>query len=620
MTNTPDSLLAQALALHQRHELEGARALLEQALAADPRHAGALHALGVIRAQGGDAAAALGCFDRAIACDPAHDMAHFNRGIALTELGRTDEALRSYERALEIRPGFAKARSNLAVLMKRSGRRDARTEAIAAAVAGWSAEACQQQGVRLLDEDRHAEALAYLDLALEKSPGLAEAHCCRGIALKQLGQTERAIAAYRRSIELKPGLAQAHYNLAMILHEQGLHDEALAASERAIAIRSDYAKAHSQRGNSLLALGRLDEALAAYDRALALDPAFAVGWSNRGVALQAMNRLREALASYDRAQALDPAYAENRWNRAVCLLLAGDFIQGWPEYEWRWRHPGLRLYGGKHPMSEPRLTAGADLRGKTVLLYAEQGLGDTLQFCRYAALVAQRGARVWLQVQHALQPLLQGLEGVERVFSNLEALPAFDLQCPLLSLPAVFGTTLDRVPASLPYIRPSPQKLQAWRQRLGTPRRRRIGLVWSGSPKHRGDRSRSISLADLLPLLGVDADFFSLQKELRPEDAQTLRATPALGHYGDQLLDFSDTAALCELMDGVVSVDTSVAHLAGAMDKPLSLLLPFAPDWRWMLERPDTPWYPRARLYRQPVSGDWASVIARVGTDLARAT
>ncbi|MCE2999068.1 MAG: tetratricopeptide repeat protein [Betaproteobacteria bacterium] len=390
-------------------------------LAADLRHAGALHALGVIRAQSGDAAAALDYFDRAIACDSGHDMAYFNRGIAL----------------------------------------------------------------------------------------------------KQLGQTERAITVYRFSIGLKPGLAQAYYNLAMILHEQGLHDEALADSERAIPIRPDYAKTHSQRGNSLLALDHPEELPTAYDRALALDPAFSLGWCNRGVLLQAMNRLREAL---------DPAHAEDRWNRAVCLLLAGDFIQGWPEYEWRWRHPGLRLYGGKHSMSEPRLTAGADLRGKTVLLYVEQRLGDTLQFCQNAARVGQRGARVWLQVQHALQPLLQGLEGVERVFSNRDELPVFDLQCPLLSLPAVFGATLDSVPARESYIQPSSSKLQTWRERLGPARRWRIGLVWSGSPKHRGDCSRSIALSALLPLFTLDAYLFSLQKELRFEDAQTLGVTPGLSH------------------------------------------------------------------------------------------
>lgn len=610
-------LMEQGLALHRSNDLAGARSRFGQVLAIDPQHAEALHALGVISAQGGEPDAALGYFDRAIASDSGHAMAHFNRGIALMELQRVDEAISSYQRALEIRPDFDKARTNLRVAMKRAGRSDDKAGALAVA-ANWSASACQKHGVKLLDADKHEQALAFFDLALAKSPDMAEAHCCRGIALKVLGQPALAIAAYTRAIELKPDLAQAHYNLGMVLQAEGRHRESLAAYDRAIAVYPAYTKAHSNRGNLLLEIGRYDEALAGYDRALEFDPRFAVAWSNRGVVLQAMNRLQEALASYDRAVELDPDYAENRWNRAVCLLLGGDFSRGWPEYEWRWRNPKLRLYGGKHPLHEPRLTADADLHGKTVLLYAEQGLGDTLQFCRYVPLLAARGARVLLQAQAALLPLLRDLEGVAEVFSNNDQLPAFDLQCPLLSLPAVFGTDLDTVPSPGRYIHPSPAKLQAWRQRLGPARGRRIGLVWSGSPKHSGDRKRSITLADLLPLLELDAEFFSLQKELRPADQKTLDGTAAIRHFGDELHDFGDTAALCELMDHVVSVDTSVAHLAGALDKPVSILLPFAPDWRWMLDRGDTPWYPRTRLYRQPLAGDWAAVIKTLRGDLQR--
>jgi len=611
------ALLEQGLTLHRRNDPAGAQARFEQIITADPEHTEALHALGVISAQGGNPAQALDYFDRAIASDPGHVMAHFNRGIALMELRRVDEAIASYERVLEIRPGFDKARTNLRVAMKRAGRSPETARALALA-SGWTAAACQQHGVKLLDAGKAEEALAFFDLALTKSADMAEAHCCRGIALKALGQPVLAIAAYMQAIGLQPELAQAHYNLGMVLQAEGRHREALAAYDRAIEVHPAYAKAYNNRGNLLLELGRHEEALAGYDQALDFDPRFAVAWSNRGVVLQAMNRLPEALASYDRAAELDPDYAENRWNRAVCLLLSGDFSRGWTEYEWRWRNPKLRLYGGKQPLQESRLTADTDLRGRTVLLYAEQGLGDTLQFCRYVPLVAARGARVLLQVQAALLPLLRDLEGVVAVFSGDDPLPAFELQCPLLSLPAVFATNPDTVPSPGRYIHPPPLKLQAWRQRLGPARGRRIGLVWSGSPKHRGDSRRSITLADLLPLLELDAEFFSLQKELRPADQTTLNQTPALRYFGDELHDFSDTAALCELMDHVVSVDTSVAHLAGALDKPVSILLPFAPDWRWMLERGDTPWYPRTRLCRQRQAGDWRSVIEILRTELQR--
>jgi len=617
MTAQTAALMEQGLALHRRNDLAGARARFEQVLAADPQHAEALHALGVISAQGGEPAAALGYFDRAIVCDPGYAMAHFNRGIALMELQRLDEAIESYQRAIEIKPDFDKARTNLRVAMKRAGLELPRPPELQAATS-WTAEACQRRGVKLLDAGRREDALALFDLALAKSPQFAEAHCCRGIALKALGQPALAIEAYGQAIRFKPGLPAAHYNLAMVLHAEGRLGESRAAYDRAIVLNPAYAKAYNNRGKLLLDQGRFEEALADYQRAREINPDSAAFWCNCGVALQALNRSTEALACYQQALERQPDFAENRWNRALCLLLSGNFESGWAEYEWRWRHPRLRLFAGRQPPATPRLTADTDPRGRTVLLYAEQGLGDTLQFCRYVPLLAARGARVLLQAQASLLPLLSGLEGVAGVCTYQEKLPAHDLQCPLLSLPAVFGTRLDTVPSPGRYLRTTPDKLQAWRDRLGPARKRRIGLAWTGSTAHSGDRWRSVTLADLLPLLELDAEFFSLQKELRVADETTLRATPALRHFGEDLRDFSDTAALCELMDHVVSVDTSVAHLAGALDKPVSILLPFSPDWRWMLDRDDTPWYPRTRLYRQQVAGDWAAVIENLRRDLQR--
>jgi tetratricopeptide (TPR) repeat protein len=362
-------------------------------------------------------------------------------------------------------------------------------------------------------------------------------------------------------------------------------------------------------------LGKKHTALASYDRALKLRPDFAVVLLNRGRTLHDLKRFDEALASYDRALKLRPDFAEAHFNEALCRLLIADFDRGWEKHESRWGIERLRT--AKRNFVQPLWTKGDDVRGKTILLHAEHGFGDAIQFCRYVPLVVERGARVILEVHRPLRELMTTLTSAAQIVSRGDPLPDFDMHCPLLSLPLAFGTRLETIPCPTLYLRASPQALVNWDARLASRKHRaRIGLAWSGRPGHLNDHNRSIRLSCLLSLLDINATFVSLQRDVRPEDATVLRNQGDLLHFGDELETFADTAALISTLDLVVSVDTSVAHLAGALAKPVWLMLPFIADWRWLLDREDSPWYPTVRLFRQDETRAWDSVIARVRSAL----
>jgi hypothetical protein len=399
--------------------------------------------------------------------------------------------------------------------------------------------------------------------------------------------------------------------LSALAARRGEWEECVRLATRALAVDPDHVEVLGNRGAALRMLDRYDEALADYERAMALAPGAADILNNRGVALAALNRHGEALASYDRALALKPEYARARFNRALSHLVMGDFARGWPDHEARWT--GSDTQGTARSFPQPPLTDLAAVRGKTVLLHAEQGLGDMIQYVRYVPLLKARGATVILEVHGPLKEMMSGVEGVDRAFALEENLPPFDFHCAVVSLPLVFATRLDSIPARVPYLRALPEYVERWRARLGEPTRPRVGLAWSGSTTLRNDRHRSISLTRLAPLLREDCTFVALQKDIRAADREALEGSGML-HFEDELADFRDTAALASLLDVVVSVDTSIAHLAGALGKPLWLLLPFSPDWRWLLDREDSPWYPTASLFRQPRIGDWDSVVSRVAS------
>ena len=422
---------------------------------------------------------------------------------------------------------------------------------------------------------------------------------------------------FGKAAKVEPGNAAAHYCLGLALHEGGRADSAVISFRRAITLKANYAEAHFCLGNSLLELNRLDDALASYDAAIALKADYADAYSNRGVVLKNMRRIEDAIASFDRAIALRPDFARAYCNRGFTLLLAGRLRAGWADNEWR-----LALKGGQRAPKPTRYTPQRWLQdesasGKTFLVRCEQGFGDTLQFCRYAAGIAGAGGTVILEVQPPLKELLARLEGVAKVIARGEPPPPFDYEYPIMSLPLIFATDLDSIPASARYVRSDPAKVRGWHERLGAPQGPRIGLAWSGSPTHADDRNRSIPLAELLAQLPHGFQYVGLQKELREGDRQTLRASGRVIDTSEHLTDFSETAALCDCMDLTISVDTSVAHLSGALGKPTWLLVPFNPEWRWLLDRGDTPWYPSMTLHRQQRFGSWRETLRRLAAALS---
>jgi hypothetical protein len=356
--------------------------------------------------------------------------------------------------------------------------------------------------------------------------------------------------------------------------------------------------------------------LQSYQQAIALQPDFLDALVNCSTLLKEMMDLDGSMAMNQRALSLDPECSGAHLNLAICHLLRGEFAEGFTHYEWRWKTE--QLQSAVRHFTAPLWTGAQSLSGQTILLHAEQGLGDTVQFCRYAAQLKAMGARVLMEVQAPLLPLLHSLAGVDVWLSQGDALPPFDYHCPLLSLPRALQTGPESVPAQVPYLFADPELVAEWGRRLGPPRRQRVGLVWSGRPEHKNDHNRTMSLVQLAPILAGPAEFHCLQKEFRPADLAWDPAAKGVQLWADSLHSFADTAALIMHMDWVIAVDTSVAHVAAALGKPVWLMLPYSPDWRWLLGRDDSPWYPGMRLFRQDASGDWTGVVARLSDALSR--
>jgi tetratricopeptide (TPR) repeat protein len=580
------ALLRQALALHQRGQLTQAQSNYEAILALQPQHFDALNMLGVIALQKGAPMAALALFGKAIEADPQSAVGHFNRGTAQQQLNQAQNALASYDRALAIKPDYAESHCNRGLMLSK--------------LRQWDA------------------ALASYDRALVIKPDFAQALFNRGVVLEALERWQEALNGYEQAVLLEPGLAEGHCNQGRVLAQLDRWEPALASYDKAIAIQPQFAEAHFNRGLVLSKLLQAEAALASFDRSIALRADFPEAHYNRGLVLANLKQVDEALASYDKAISLRPGYVEAHQNRSWMLLLTGELARGWIDYEWRWKEPDGTDIRHKRNFRRPLWTGEESIAGKTILLHAEQGLGDTIQFSRYAKRVAALGARVILEVQRALAPLLERLHGVSGLIMQGSALPDFDIQCPLLSLPLSFKTALDSIPSVAGDLEADSSKVAHWREVLGEKRLPRVGLVWSGSPLHKNDQNRSIPVSEMIGHLPEGFQYVCLQKDLRENDRQALKSSPGILTFVDGLNDFSDTAALCACMDIIVSVDTSVAHLAGALGLETWILLPYHADWRWLLNREDSPWYPSVRLYRQDNAGEWQGVLARLRADLLR--
>ncbi len=647
------TLLQQGLSSHRSGLLLEAKSLYQQILKLNPNHFDALQLCAAVDTQTQNWTSALKLFEQALHINPKNAAVYFNQGIVLQELKRFDEALDSYINATELKNDYAQAYANMGIVHIQLNQLPDAVQCFDKAIEFQNDDANSyfNRGVALKELGRMNDAILSYDRAIELERNYPEAFSNKGIAQQSLGRLDEALQNFNKAISLKSDFAEAYSNRSIVLQKQGRLDEALRSCDQAIEIKADYAQAYSNRGSILSELERLDEAKIALIYALELNPNYpeayynlgvvfkkltllnealinfdcaikykhdyAEAHYNKGVVLSEMLRLDEGLISYDEAIKLDPEYTAAHWNKSLTLLLKGDFYNGFRGYEWRWKNEkdsDLIHNASFHS----KLWLGAEsLEGKKLFIRCEQGLGDTLQFCRYTKMATEHGASVTLEVQRPLLKLLNTLEGVRELHPLGSPLPDFDFQCPTLSLPLAFKTNLEDIPNKTPYIKSNRVKREEWAQRLGLKSKPRVGLVWSGSTAHKNDQNRSIPLADLNPFLPDLFEYICLQNEIRDIDSGTLRVSN-IKNYSDLLIDFEDTAALCDLMDLVICVDTSVAHLAGALGKKTWILLPYAPDWRWMLGRTDSPWYSSVRLYRQQSAGDWRGLFKTIEHDISK--
>jgi tetratricopeptide (TPR) repeat protein len=670
----PETTVEQAIQIavqhHQAGRMAEAEGFYRQVLAIQPKHADALHLLGVVAAQTNRHDLAIKLIREAIAVNPSAAEFYSNLGKAYQAKGRPHDAMIAY--------------NNLGNLLGAQRRFDEAVEAYRTAIRldPNYAGAHYNMGIALWEKGEFDKAIDAYRQALRIKPDFDSAYNNLGNALKRMGRVEEAIDAYRKALSLNANYPDAQTNLGVSLLEKGFVDEAIAAHSQAIQLEPQRAQFRYNLGVALAAARRFDDAIDAYRHAIRLDPNSAEAHYNLGHIFGHRGELDTAVESYERAIQLKPQWPEPHYNLALTLLLQENFERGWTEYEWRW---GAKDFPSRLVQRGRPQWDGSNLEGKTILLHAEQGLGDTVQFIRYAPLVAKRGGRVMVECAPDLARLIASVEGVAEVVTKYPP-PPFDVHCPLLSLPGIFATRVDSIPADVPYVRAEPDDVKAWAKQLtrgtggppvslqqehgraahATPavksalsdssvgralpaiepfggqcppytersasvrgadptsmaRRRdplRIGLAWAGQPSHKNDRNRSMSLSQLGPLAhSTNATFYSLQKGSAAAEAARPPARMNLVDWTAEIRDLADTAALMSHMDLIITVDTVVAHLAGALGKPVWVMLPNNPDWRWMRNREDSPWYPTMRLFRQNAAGDKAEVIARMAQSLER--
>lgn len=578
-------------AFRRLKKLDQAVASLRQALRLQPDLAEAHNNLGIALVEQGQLAAAVDSFQTALALKPDYPEACFNLATALHARGDLEATIFNLQRALQLKPDFAAAYNSLGVALKCAGRlNDAAVnlQQVLRLQPDFSAAYCNLGSVQI-DQGQFDDAVISLQHALRLQPELAAAHYNLGLAFLNMGRPAESIPCLQQALRLRPDFAEAQLNLALAFRNREEPNAIIARFQRAVQLKPDSAAAHNNLGNALLQEGRLDEAVASLEQALHFKP----------------------------------DYAEARQNLGMAWLLGGNYEQGWPEYEWRLQCKPTAL-----PQFEQPRWDGSPLEGRTVLLLAEQGLGDTLQFIRYTTLVRDRGGRVLAAIPNSLRPLLSRCAGIDQFTSSNfsppacpASLPEFDVYCPLLSLPGILQTTLATIPADVPYLFADADLKCHWQQELNNFSSFRIGIAWQGDPHFWADRQRSIPLARFAPLVRFDGvQVFSLQKGFGTEQLEAFTERSAVVELGSRLDvrdgAFMDTAAIMESLDLVITSDTAIAHLAGGLGVPVWVVLPFAPDWRWLLYRDDSPWYPSMRLFRQTESGNWDEVFERLVAEL----
>ncbi len=616
--DTPEAYFQAGLRLLQAGQFTQAEQCGRQALTMDQGHADSLHLMGMLCVASKQYDLAIEWFAMAIRQRP--DVADYfaNLGMALERKGRLDEAIKSYDRALMLQPDQIEIWLRMAELLQRQQRFDEAIKSFDRAVTLDNARAdiWYRMGELLKQQQRTDEAILSFDQALKVKPDYREAANASGLLYLAANRYEEALARFTTSAELDPGDAGAFNFMSCCQWPMRRHDDALANARKAHALAPRNPEITKNVGLLLQRFDRQEEALPWFDKALALRADFPSALDDRATTLFALRRIDEAFASIERAVTLAPETPDHRWNRALLQLLVGNFDQGWQGREWGRQSTTVSFVDRK--FAQPHWFGEEPIAGKTILLHSDEGLGDTIQYSRYAAMVAKLGARVILEVEAPLQALLTGLEGVSLCLPKNAELPDFDLHCPIGGLPLAFRTRLETIPASASYLPPLPEaRLAAWRERLGAHDRLRVGLVWSGNPLHTNDRNRSTSLRQMSVIFDDRARFYSLQKDPHPEDKATLQQRGDVVDLTEHLTDFVETAALISQLDLVITVDTSVAHLAAALGRPTWILLPRTPDYRWLLDRDDSPWYPSVRLFRQDERRSYGITLARVRGALA---
>lgn len=631
------NLLQEALKLHQVGDLASAIIFYNKIIDEQSDNAMVYYNLGLALQGSGRADHATASYRKATELKPDYTDAHYNLANTLRGQSKINEAVVSYRQAVFLKPDNPEMHCNLGAALQESGKLDEAIVNYTQAIALDSnyAMAHCNLGSALYETGNLDDAVASYNRAIELKPDFAMAHSNLGTALKDLCKLNQAVECYRKAIAIKPDYAEAYNNLGAALLEQREFEEAVICHNRAIAIKPEYAEAYNNLGTVLQELCKLDDAIANYKKAIALKPGFAEAHNNLGTALQGSGKLEEALVSYKQAIVLKPDFTLAHVNKSFILLLTQNFKEGWQEFKWR-----LNIKGRSVTTSEQLMWDGKPLNDKTIFVHTEQGFGDTIQFVRYLPMVKGQGGRVIIECQQNLYRLLRNCKGIDEIVEKNSAnilSRQSDVHIHLLDLPGIFKTTLKSIPSHIPYITPDPILVDQWAARLNVDDGFRIGIVWAGNLHHTRDRNRSCSLAHFAILAEVPGlSFYSLQKGHASIECENTPIGMKIANLDNEINDFADTAAVIANLDLVVSVDTAVVHLTGAIGKPVWALLPFAPDWRWLLKRNDSPWYPRPhqnnaagqanglagqagmRLFRQSQPGDWNGVFEQIKRALKR--
>lgn len=608
-------LNALAIVLHDKGEIDEAITYYTKAIELNPGFIEGYYNLGDVYFDKGLINEAINCFHKVIELNPDFAFAYNNLGNALRVNGQTDEAVSCFQKTIELNPFFAPAYINLGNALKIKGQIDKAISCFQKVVQldPTIPDSYYNLGVLLQENKEFDKAVIYYKKALQFNPNLFDAHYNLGIIFRGKKQFEAALTHYRKALELNPYSADTCNNLGGLFQEIGQLDKAIMYYREAIEFDPKFSEAYNNLGNALQREGLLDDAITFYQKAIKHNQNFELAYTNLGAALQYKGEVSKAIVYCRKAIQLNPDYAEAHLNLAFALLSSGNFKEGWKEYEWRWK---LKNRFPKPKFLQPQWD-GSDITEQTIFIYHEQGLGDTIQFARYIPLVAKYGAKLIFGCQEELKSLMQNIQGVQQALSYREQLPEFNVHCPLLTLPLIFNTTLDNIPSKIPYIVADSQLTKKWQNRISDDKDKlKIGIVWA-SGKGSLSKIKSISLIAYSHLAEIDnIIFYSLQKGEAAYQAKNPPKKMNLVDYTHKIHDFSDTASLIEHLDLIITVDTAVAHLAGALGKPVWVLLPFERLWPWMANRNDSPWYPTMKLFRQPSPGDWESVMAQVKDEL----